>query len=430
VRRAEPPPGEFGIAPAHEIAPMPVPLAVRNALAEAAAREQPKPAFDVPSASDGKRKPNTSTAAPLTPPAHNYRYFVFLLALMPLCWMLVAPAIFGSDDEYVISQVEEGELPDDEALAAGETPEVLAPEDLADIESFDVEELVDMYLQNGKLPGAHLSSDSWLHWLYAILAAGTFLGLMLYCLPLGNATPTQLIVIGVVTATGGLIFLFGIQFLGAIAWALPLGGNIIMLIFVGIFRLLGFAYYAATLDDGPFLLLFFGFTFGVGLCEEFTKSLPVLFRGRDGQESDWRGAGGRGFASGVGFGVAEGIIYSSGEYNGIAPFSTYLVRFASCVTLHAVWTYAVGIMIWRYRQELAEEEDWRYLSLTLLKVLAVPMTLHGLYNTALTKELPSLALVAALASFGWLALQIELVMRRERNFYADLNQRRARRTLA
>lgn len=269
-----------------------------------------------------------------------------------------------------------------------------------------------------------------MHWLYAFIAAGVFLGTMKFCLPLGNATSKQMVTIGLITSTGGLIFLIGLQFLGALAWAFPLGGNIILVLFVILFRLLGFAYYAASLDDGPFLLLFFGFTFGVGLTEELTKALPVLFRGRDGREFDWRGAGARGFASGVGFGVAEGIYYSSSFYNGIAPFSMYLVRFASCVTLHAVWTYAVGIMIWRYRQELAEEEDWRYLALTLLKVLAVPMTLHGLYDTALTKDMAVLALLTALASFGWLAFQIELVLRRERGFYEEWNRKRAGQAIA
>jgi hypothetical protein len=87
-------------------------------------------------------------------------------------------------------------------------------------------------------------------------------------------------------------------------------------------------------------------------------------------------------------------------------------------------------MIWRYRQELADEEDWRYLVLTLLKVLAVPMFLHGLYDTALTKDMPMLALATAVASFGLLTLQIELVRGRERTFYAELNQRRRRTALA
>jgi hypothetical protein len=39
--------------------------------------------------------------------------------------------------------------------------------------------------------------------------------------------------------------------------------------------------------------------------------------------------------------------------------------------------------------------------------VAVPMILHGLYDTSLKKGINSLALATALASFGWLAWCIE-----------------------
>lgn len=414
-RPAAPPPDEFGIAPAHELPTAPVPISVRNALAELEARNQPRPQFSVP----GERTAKPAAAAePLTPPRHNYRYLVFVLALLPLGWWLLSPPFDPLAQAASQAEAESSESTGDVA----NVPSVPSEDDLI--------HAVEAFTRDGKLPGAHLSRGSWIHWIYAFVAAAVFLGVMRTCLPLGNANVKQLLIIGLVTSTGGVIFLLGLQIAGVMAWTFPLFTNIILILFVLAFRLLGFAYYATENPDAPFLLLFLGFTFGVGLCEELTKALPVLFRGRDGQESDWRGAGARGFASGVGFGVAEGIHYSSNYYNGVDPFSIYLVRFASCVALHAVWTYAVGIMIWRYRDELSEEEDWRYMSLTLLKVLAVPMTLHGLYNTTLTKEMPLLALATALASFGWLALQIELVTRRERSFYADLNRRRPRTSVA
>ncbi len=409
-----PPPDEFAIAPAHKVAPPPVPLAVRNALAAAAEREQRPAEFVVPEQSTSKRPSIAKVAAqPFEPPGHTYRYFVFLLALMPLCWELLRPQTDPAEE--IASPSAEGEPDASPAIADDEE---------IDIDNMD--ELIDTLLQSGKLPGAHLARNSWMHWPYAFFAAAMFLGLMLVCLPRGNATAQQLLTIGLITSTGGLIFLMGLQLVGAVAMMIPARGNILFVIIILLLKLIGFAYYAAQLDDGPFLLLFFGFTIGVGLCEELTKAMPVLFRGRDGKELDWRGAGARGFASGVGFGVAEGILYSSRYYNGIAPFNAYLVRFASCVTLHAVWTAAVGIMIWRYREELQDGDDWRYFVVTILKVLAVPMILHGLYDTALTKDMPLLALATACGSFGWLALQIELVLRRERAFYADLNRRHIR----
>jgi hypothetical protein len=85
---AAPPPDEFGIAPAHELPVAPVPISVRNALAELEARNQPRPQFGVP----GERSAKPAAAPePLTPPRHNYRYLVFILALLPLGWWLLSP---------------------------------------------------------------------------------------------------------------------------------------------------------------------------------------------------------------------------------------------------------------------------------------------------------------------------------------------------
>ena len=40
-------------------------------------------------------------------------------------------------------------------------------------------------------------------------------------------------------------------------------------------------------------------------------------------------------------------------------------------------------------------------------MLAVPMVLHGLYDTLLKKDMNVWALVVAVVSFGWLVVQIE-----------------------
>ena len=42
-----------------------------------------------------------------------------------------------------------------------------------------------------------------------------------------------------------------------------------------------------------------------------------------------------------------------------------------------------------------------------LRVLAVPMVLHGFYDTLLKKDMNVWALVVAFASFAWFAAQIE-----------------------
>jgi len=132
----------------------------------------------------------------------------------------------------------------------------------------------------------------------------------------------------------------------------------------------------------------------------------VFFKLRDGDDFGWRAACIWGLASGAGFGIAEGILYSSEHYNGIATFGIYLVRFISCVGLHAIWTGAVSLMIWHNQEMLGADMDWGDWLLAVLRVQGVPMVLHGLYDTLLKREMNAAALLPAVASFAWLAFLI------------------------
>ena len=163
----------------------------------------------------------------------------------------------------------------------------------------------------------------------------------------------------------------------------------------------------------PFVI---GFTCGVGLCEEVTKAIPLLFRVKPvpGQEDvSWNSMLLWGLASGVGFGIAEGIMYSGDYYNGIEGPGIYAVRFLSCVVLHAMWAGAVGITIYRMQGDLNDSENgWTYCARVVWIVL-VPMVLHGLYDTLLKKDHEVIALLVAVVTFGWLAFQIERQERAE-----------------
>src|SRR5207248_2459282 len=100
-----------------------------------------------------------------------------------------------------------------------------------------------------------------------------------------------------------------------------------------------------------------GFTCGVGLCEELCKAAPLLLHYHNKAEYTWRTAMLIGLASGIGFGVSEGITYSSDFYNGIDTGGIYLVRFISCVALHAVWSGAAGIVAFRTQNHLQNAEN-------------------------------------------------------------------------
>ena len=297
----------------------------------------------------------------------NLLYLLFALALIPLVFSLLG------ESEGIESRL---------VRTLQAHPEALAQAD--QVESFD--EFVEL-LPEGRIDGAHLSRDSWMHWFYALLAAAGFLGVIWVLFEADATTPKQLLVIGAATATGGIIFLLGVQWIAAATQGWIVVGRSIVVLFFYIIKFIGFSYNAAMDPENGFWLSFLGFTFGVGLCEELTKSLPVIFHYRGGGTMDWRDACMWGLASGIGFGVAEGIIYSSGHYNGLATGGIYVVRFISCVALHATWTAAASIMICRRRAWVEKDEDWSDLGATLLYVLAVPVVLHGLYDTLLKRDM-------------------------------------------
>jgi RsiW-degrading membrane proteinase PrsW (M82 family) len=143
------------------------------------------------------------------------------------------------------------------------------------------------------------------------------------------------------------------------------------------------------------------------LVEEAAKALPLLWRAKRSGVPDWRTACLWGRASGVGFAVAEGVYYAERVYNGLATADAYLVRFASCVALHSVWSASVGLNMVTAGRGLADARAAAGYGITVLRVLAGPALLHGLYDALLQYQYHAAALGVALASFGWMAWQIE-----------------------
>ncbi|MCA9116221.1 MAG: PrsW family intramembrane metalloprotease [Planctomycetaceae bacterium] len=287
--------------------------------------------------------------------------------------------------------------------SAAAHPEVAAElEQIAEsggaIDSMD--QLVGLFPEN-RLDGALLSRDSGLHWLFALLSGAVFLGVLTLMARRESVSTARLIFSGVFTGTVGIMLLLGFQFL---AFTMPSYG---MFMFRGILGLpflllqfIGFSYRAALDPNTGFLMSLFGFTFGVGLCEELCKAIPLVMYLRK-HHSTWRGALLVGLASGIGFGISEGISYSSSFYNGVEPGMTYLVRFVSCVGLHALWSGAVALMMYA-NQDYVFDLRWEDYFLFVVSYLSIAMVLHGLYDTLLKRETPLLALVIAIGSLGWL----------------------------
>jgi RsiW-degrading membrane proteinase PrsW (M82 family) len=252
-----------------------------------------------------------------------------------------------------------------------------------------------------KLHGAWLSRDSHAHWLLAFMAAALYLTFFMFLASDGSAEPTHVLVVGLFTATFGVGILLLVQTI-AENGPLFIGRGILALISL-VLKFIAFSYQAANDKQYGFFVSFLAFTFGVGLCEELVKSLPLFWHRKCERGKTWRGLFIWGLASGAGFGIAEGVMYSGELYNGIFGPGVYGVRFLSCVALHAIWTGSVGITLYLRRDSFNAIDSWPGYIGAVLTVIAVPMVLHGLYDTCLKREMYSIALLVAAASFGWLA---------------------------
>lgn len=367
----------------------------------------PPPEPEKPDVAEKSKEPAASAAAPAPAEdsAREYVYWLLIFAFVPLVFML-------TDNEQRVSPKDRLER----------TIRRLPPEDqknlrrlYEDVENGDVR--FDDFVQSlpdHRMDGAFLPRNTDVHWLF-ILGALLVFWLLLSCSFSGTRTlPHHLLGVGLVTATVGVSVIFLIHMS-------PVG------IFVEMCML------SAHSDAGDFLVVVGGFTLGVGFFEELAKLLPVLWYFRRYRTISWRRACLWGLASGAGFGISEGWLYSAEYYNGTEGLDIYIVRFASCVALHAVWTASAALALFKNQDvvrqmlklpppgasrtpkvggralaELQEQPvDWMAVLMVLLRVLAVVMFLHGLYDAALTKQRDILALITALVSFGWLAYQVE-----------------------
>jgi len=252
-------------------------------------------------------------------------------------------------------------------------------------------------LPGNKLAGALHGRYSLIHWGYALLAAMLFYAFVVVALPGMPARPLHLLWSGLFTGTLGVMLLLAIQFVGMFC-----------------FCCIGAWYVAALHPDAPFGPSLLGFFLGVGLFEELIKSLPVIWRLYRPEPCGWREACLWGMASGAGFGVSEGIFYSTSYYNGVEPATTYFVRFLSCVAFHTMLSGSCGILLQRHQHHLDAERDYFDWAITFMAIISVPMFLHGLFNTLAKKEMEVAQLFLAAVSFGWLAYLIRSSRKRER----------------
>ncbi len=364
-----------------------------------AENKEPEPAFSAQPPQSAKLPPSLPPlAADETPLWLRHLHWLLALALVPLAFTLLRPGVAREDLPTRLVQTLE-QASDEDRERIEQVLDNLKEEEAPLDKLFGV-------LPGHKLAGALLARKSVAHWGFAAGSSVLFLAFFLLLGAKGTANPAHLLTVSVFTATAGIIFLFALQHVAAATQGVWLrGGNVLVLLFY-IVKLIGFSYQAALDPQNGFFLSFLGYTLGVGFCEEVVKAAPLLWHYGYPPKQTWRGAFIWGLASGAGFGIAEGIIYSANYYNGISGLGDYVVRFISCVALHALWTGSVGITLNQNQELVQGDMAWYEYLIRVLRIVLVPMVLHGLYDTLLKKEMSAWALAVAALSFVFLAFQI------------------------
>jgi RsiW-degrading membrane proteinase PrsW (M82 family) len=275
----------------------------------------------------------------------------------------------------------------------------------------DVEQVFQQ-IPSHRIVGAALSRNTWAHWIVAILSALLFWEFILIVQPMGNSTSKQLWAVGIFTGTIGIFLLLLIQ--EAAIKSIGARQRGCLAVFFTPLRFIGYSYKAAMDPENSFLASMIGFTLGVGLLEEFCKALPIYWHYRRHASLDVRGAVVWGLATGIGFGVSEGISYCDSFYNGISGGGMYVLRFSSCVALHATWSATAAILIWRRRDSLQSLRKGYQWIAPVVSTLWISMLLHGFYDTCLKKDHGIAALVAAILSFALFFWMYDQACREER----------------
>jgi RsiW-degrading membrane proteinase PrsW (M82 family) len=358
--------------------------------------------------------------------ARDYTYLVLLLALLPLFWVMFRQEDAGARLEKTLKNATpQAQARVDEIKSMmnieGQLPEYVLPY-LAE-EEFDMLPGQNVFdgLPGGKIQGAMLARRSIAHWGFAAVSAVAFWALIQTFFPRKTAKRKHLFYVGFFTGTAGIVLLLIVQALADATrgWIpIPGGGLVVARGFFGfagavvslivwVFKLIAGSYDAALDPNSNFFVSAFGFMIGVGLLEEMIKAIPLLWYTNSAGTLSWRACIMWGLASGIGFGVSEGISYSADFYNGILAADIYVVRFISCVALHAIWSASVAVFIYQQR-ELVESAvtPWEWIN-AAFTVVIVSTFLHGLYDTMMKKELVLGGIIVAIVSVGVLGLQME-----------------------
>ncbi len=188
------------------------------------------------------------------------------------------------------------------------------------------------------------------------------------------------IAVGLFTAVIGIIVLLVLQFLASLATHthyIPHGRiGLIWLVLAGI----GWAY--DLTNSSNIVLRWLGFVFGVGLCEESAKLMPLvaIILWKIGGRMDIRTFLMLGFASGLGFGIGEAL-YCYAPWTGNYAVGSNIIRWYAAVPSHAVYTTVCAACLWKLADRLTSAEDFWSRALVVAMAVGAMAVVHGTYDT-------------------------------------------------
>lgn len=167
----------------------------------------------------------------------------------------------------------------------------------------------------------------------------------------------------------------------------PSSGNYRVLIARQIQSFISWSLHAANDSSAGLLKQVLGMIVGVGLLEEFTKSVPALYlilsKGNKYKDSNLMAVG---FFSGLGFGIGEAL-YSYGPWTGNIEINSLLLRWFHLVPCHAVWASIDAVFLGFFAPKIRSFYPNKIgLSICYISIALIAMAaLHGIYNVTVTR---------------------------------------------
>jgi len=166
--------------------------------------------------------------------------------------------------------------------------------------------------------------------------------------------------------------------------------------------------YRAPLDpELGFFVAALAYTIVVALWLEALKAIPILTRARKQLAVDWAPALAVGVGSGIGFGIAQSLVYAPDHFHGLLGPESYAVRFISSAALHGVWSGIVALSIADRPELTLRKRSTAGWALVLARLVPGVALLHGLYDTMARRGLAAGALLMAVVSIAWFVWLLE-----------------------